>query len=384
MSDHSQPATGKQLAYLRALAHQTGTTFVTPRDGREASREIERLRRLKRRGVRVEQGQVTARDAGYAPAPQSQEIDGWGSTARWRATAQKTPRPARRYGRVGSRETETEGAYEPRSIARALASYLDGIGVSREIVAVRVPRGTLVVDRSTQTQDDARLVAQLGADEPRENAQIVSRLYLADPSRGRCRRVTDDDMGEAVPSLGGEQPATGGTDWDRPIVSDEDTTFCLQAAGRQLRWTSTDRNGQTRTVSLRTVVGGFQNYEPAVSMTRSALRVHGDRNEASIYVGAAELERLSVSSLVLNRGLRERVEKAVAQNGLTMSEIAIRCGRVKRDRRGRESGDTSWVARRLGQLAEAGKNRPTPWVHSDVLALIARDGLGISPHEVEL
>jgi hypothetical protein len=31
-----------------------------------------------------------------------------------------------------------------------------------------------------------------------------------------------------------------------------------------------------------------------------------------------------------------------------------------------------------------GKPRPTPWVHSDVLALIARDGLGISPREVEL
>jgi len=27
---------------------------------------------------------------------------------------------------------------------------------------------------------------------------------------------------------------------------------------------------------------------------------------------------------------------------------------------------------------------PTVWVHSDVLGLIARDGLGISPLEVEL
>jgi hypothetical protein len=67
-----------------------------------------------------------------------------------------------------------------------------------------------------------------------------------------------------------------------------------------------------------------------------------------------------------------------------MSEIAIRCGRVKRDSRGNESGETSWLARRLGMLPEGGHETPTPWVHSDVLALIARRGLGISPREVEL
>jgi hypothetical protein len=67
-----------------------------------------------------------------------------------------------------------------------------------------------------------------------------------------------------------------------------------------------------------------------------------------------------------------------------MSTIAIRCGRVKRDRRGNESGETSWLARRLGLLPEAGQVMPTPWIHSDVLALIARRGLGVSPREVEL
>jgi len=67
-----------------------------------------------------------------------------------------------------------------------------------------------------------------------------------------------------------------------------------------------------------------------------------------------------------------------------MSEIAIRCGRVKRDRQGNESGETSWLARRLGLLPEGGQRIPTPWVHSDVLGLIARRGLGLSPREVEL
>jgi hypothetical protein len=66
-----------------------------------------------------------------------------------------------------------------------------------------------------------------------------------------------------------------------------------------------------------------------------------------------------------------------------MSEIAIRCKRIKHDDRGHESGETSWLARRVGILPEAGAPAPTPWVHSKVLALIARDGLRVSPHEVE-
>jgi hypothetical protein len=82
--------------------------------------------------------------------------------------------------------------------------------------------------------------------------------------------------------------------------------------------------------------------------------------------------------------LREAVLAAAERQGLSMSEIAIRCGRIKRDSAGNESGETSWLSRRLGLLAEGGRETPTPWVHSDVLALIARDGLGLSPREVEL
>jgi hypothetical protein len=96
-----------------------------------------------------------------------------------------------------------------------------------------------------------------------------------------------------------------------------------------------------------------------------------------------ELERLLRSSVVLNRRLREAVVRQVLA-GESMSEIAIRCGRFKRDRRGRRSGETSWLARRIGHMPEGGQTRPTPWIHSDTLALIARDGLGLSPHEVEL
>lgn len=36
----AQPPTRKQLAFLRSLAHATGTTFTLPRDRRQASRQI--------------------------------------------------------------------------------------------------------------------------------------------------------------------------------------------------------------------------------------------------------------------------------------------------------------------------------------------------------
>jgi hypothetical protein len=99
---------------------------------------------------------------------------------------------------------------------------------------------------------------------------------------------------------------------------------------------------------------------------------------------AAELARLAESPIVLNRRLREAVQARLARGDVTMSEIAIRCGRVKQDRRGNTSGETSWLGRRLGLLPEGGADQPTPWVHSDTLALIARDGLAMSPNQVEV
>ena len=97
----------------------------------------------------------------------------------------------------------------------------------------------------------------------------------------------------------------------------------------------------------------------------------------------AELTRVLESPIILNRRLREVVSERIGGPALSMSEIAIRCGRTKRDRNGNESGDTSWLARRVGLLPDAGQRAPTPWIHTDVLALIARRGLAVSPREVE-
>jgi hypothetical protein len=155
----------------------------------------------------------------------------------------------------------------------------------------------------------------------------------------------------------------------------------------ELRWTCSilvHQAERLETVRLREVVARFENYEPARGITANALAAHRSDPALSTSCLTAELTRLAESPIVLNRRLREAVQSRLARGDLTMSEIAIRCGRCKRDRRGNVSGETSWLARRIGLAPEAGRDQPTPWVHSDVLALIARDGLALSPNEVEL
>jgi hypothetical protein len=137
-------------------------------------------------------------------------------------------------------------------------------------------------------------------------------------------------------------------------------------------------------VTVREVIGSLEIYQPVQSLTVEALCAHHRDSRVSTAVLRAELKRITASPVVLNRGLREAVLAAINDGGLSMSEVAIRCGRSKRGERGCESGETSWLARRIGILPEGGKNAPTPWVSSDVLALIAREGLGSSPREVEL
>jgi hypothetical protein len=385
MSNHSDPATGKQLAYLRSLAERTGTTFVTPRDRRHASREIERLRSLERdSGSHLETTAEAAPVAVYATAPHMGETEGFGASAKWRTGRRETTaRTGRPRGDGGPCSADDATRRSPRR----LATYDDSDGEKRELIAITLPDGTLVVDRFAGSGWDPRLVGRLQADEPAENARLLARIYLDDERRGCCRPVTDADL---AASADGE-PASVSADvrWGAPLVAGIGVLLQIRRVSDKgapaLRWTVTTRAGAGRQVlPLRQVFGLLQAYEPAVSMTRAALAAHAQSPGTSVSALRAELDRACNSSIVLNRALRERVERAVATEGLSMSEIATRCGRVKRSRNGGESGETSWLARRIGQLPEAGKDRPTPWVHSDVLALIARDGLGISPHEVEL
>jgi hypothetical protein len=261
----------------------------------------------------------------------------------------------------------------------------------------------LVVDRDALTLGDRRLVALLAGDEPTENAALVCAHYLRDALRGGCRRVTAEDLtGRPFP---GEEDGAGEEEVEEPqslacetdLVGrradvHEDVFYrlelaCTDSAARELRWCRRPRRGASAApmpVCLREAVGALERYEPVCELTRLALARYRDDANVSTAVLRGELERLRESPIVLNRKLRQRVLIAIERHGLSLSEIAIRCGRVKRDANGNASGETSWLARRVGILPESGSSRPTPWVHSDVLALIARNGLGISPREVEL
>jgi hypothetical protein len=278
---------------------------------------------------------------------------------------------------------------------RALGRYTDRDGRAREVVARAGAAGsTLVIDRDRLTRADARLVAHIAADEPAGNAALVCRSYLRDAAAGvaRCRLLNAQDA-RVIPFA--EQPED---EIDVPTLSRDprlrDGQGCLYALELlpgamsipELRWCRCPpRCAAGRTpVSMREVIACLESYEPARALTLRALALHGRDSAVSTCVLRAELARVQTSPIVLNRRLREVVLQAVARGELSMSEIAIRCGRVKRDRRGNEAGETSWLARRLGLLPEGGQRRSTPWIHSDVLALIAREGLGVSPREVEV
>lgn len=97
--------TAKQLSYLKALAVETGTSFVYPKTRRDASREIERLKALKTNGRRpMPEPRQPDREAVYGTAPRADEIAGYGSQAHWRgrnSEPEKPPKPAR--PKVGQR-----------------------------------------------------------------------------------------------------------------------------------------------------------------------------------------------------------------------------------------------------------------------------------------
>jgi hypothetical protein len=292
---------------------------------------------------------------------------------------------------------QTSRLPSPRREARPLASELarytdDRCGAIREIVCLAGAGGTrLVVDRLTDTHADARLVAHLAADEPPENARIVTEVYLADESKGRCRLLNAEDLQSAPVA---ERPAKGeeGAQADTPLLDSAGIRYSIREISRdgsfpELRWTRSDNPGQEEpfgVLTLRDVIARVENYEPARAITSAVLGIRCDDRSVSTCRLQGELERVSTSEIVLNRGLRNAVQRKLARGDLSMSEIAMRCGRIKRDERGNQSGETSWLARRIGKLREGGQPGPSPWIHTDVLALIARDGLGISPREVEL
>lgn len=291
------------------------------------------------------------------------------------------------------------GRLPPGLEEQLLECYTTLDGERREVLTWTVPRGvTLVVDRPQRAPGSTLLLARLGCEEPLENARLVCEDFLRRVRVGpiRCRVVSPDDLladaeHQETSDDAGAQLAVrvasvrGGGDAAFELADQR-----VQGALPQLRWWRCGEHlhgggrERERPVSLREAIAHAEAYEPLCSATRHAIARAREFGRVSTTMLRAELARVQISPIVLNRGLREAVLETVQRGELSMSEIAIRCGRVKRDARGNESGETSWLGRRLGLLPEGGQHTPTPWVHSEVLALIARRGLGIAPREVEL
>jgi hypothetical protein len=309
--------------------------------------------------------------------------------------ALRVPGAARAHLRAtGSAEREAHDAPKPH---RAIARYTDTAGRSREVVALPGHAGTvLVVDRDAATLGDRRLLAHLAADEPAENARLICRHYLRDRRSPRCRAVTPEDLYRAPFAEVCEQHEPERRSARFPAAEElrdrEGRLHRLEALEAdmsipELRWRrcpSPGERGEPQTESVRDAVACLESYEPVRALTAGALVRHRGDPNLSVAVLRVELVRIDASRIVLNGGLRRAVLGANRTRGLSLSEIALRCGRVKRDARGNASGETSWLARRVGIAPESGGGTPTPWIHSEVLALIARSGLGISPREVEL
>jgi hypothetical protein len=288
-----------------------------------------------------------------------------------------------------------------------LASYTDHVGRQREVLALPGHGGSvLVLDRDTAAWGDRRLVAHLAPDEPLENAYLVCRDYLRDPRPRRCRRLAPEDLLTAPFSERCESwEESAGSDSlalpetvelrDRHGARHRLEPFAAGLSIPELRWCRREgpecgRGSGTpasvpRPESVRDAVARMEDYEPVRALTVKALTRHRDDTTVSVAVLRGELQRIDASRIVLNRGLRRAVLHAMRTQGLSLSEIAYRCGKVKRDGQGNRSGETSWLSRRVGISPEGGgEGGPTPGIHSEVLAVIARDGLGIAPREVEL
>jgi hypothetical protein len=83
-----KPPSARQLNYLKALANRSGQTFTYPRTSSDASREIQRLKKV-RPSSRIElerldlTGEQAAREANCDVRVDLSEIEGYGSTATW-------------------------------------------------------------------------------------------------------------------------------------------------------------------------------------------------------------------------------------------------------------------------------------------------------------
>lgn len=135
------PPTERQLRYLRSLASRTATTFATPPTRGQASREIDRLRRLEAAPPERFPGDPFA----YATTVHEDEVSGFGAARSWRSRPpgpSASPKIAGSGSRVLARYALSSGERLIEGIAtsqgltvRDLPASGDGAGYTVESVA---------------------------------------------------------------------------------------------------------------------------------------------------------------------------------------------------------------------------------------------------------
>jgi hypothetical protein len=141
MSPHTSArseASPEQLSYLRNLALQTGTTFTFPRTRRQASCEIDRLKKLKAsrgRYLEVPRHQLDPAEQPYATEQKPGEIVGYGSSARRGDPAPRCSAPA-----------QQRPAGEPFELGR----YETKAGEKRALYGIRIDGKPRIIDAAAE------------------------------------------------------------------------------------------------------------------------------------------------------------------------------------------------------------------------------------------
>ncbi len=90
----TDPASARQLAYIKRLAYDRGISFVPPANRLQASRLIDQLQQRDRSTlfeIADDREATTLRHGEHAPSssPHADEITGYGSHAHWRHTRRR-------------------------------------------------------------------------------------------------------------------------------------------------------------------------------------------------------------------------------------------------------------------------------------------------------
>lgn len=163
------PPTSRQLRYLRALAHSTGTTFETPATRVQASRQITRMRAIPKQPPGPTDQELTGEteQSSYATAVHCEEVEGYGSSATWRVAQPPAPRVRRARSATGAQE-----------LARYIVS-----GGERVLRGERTRGGSRITDRPGSGTGRSYLVERDLPDEEEPALAALIADYLAQARR---------------------------------------------------------------------------------------------------------------------------------------------------------------------------------------------------------